>query len=236
MTLDRKIIEVATLTQAERDRMFQLMETHYGNTRLEDFERDLKEKEWVLFLTDADTGQIAGFSTQKLIHLEHNGKPIVALFSGDTVIEKDHWGSMALSLCFGELMLKLINKYTESTIYWMLISKGLRTYKYLPIFFLNYYPCHDKETPEDILQLRDTLGYMLFPDSYNKESGIIKAKADGQFLKEDFQAEPKEKKPHEIFFFEKNPGCHEGDELICLAELSMDNLNAFIKRILSKYT
>jgi len=232
MKLNRKITNVQVLTEAQKDQMFLLMEAYYGNSKRNDFDRDLKEKNWVLLLTEEDSGNIAGFSTQMLIPFQQNGQEVLVLFSGDTIISKEHWGSMALSLCFGELMLKLLDEYPDSLLYWMLISKGLRTYKYLPTFFIDYYPCYDKETPKFILELMRYLGEMKYPGAYDESRGIIEAKSDGQFLKQEFQPEANPKKPHEVFFYKANPGYNKGDELFCLAQLSMDNINPFIKRIL----
>jgi hypothetical protein len=84
-----------------------------------------------------------------LFPFNFDGRDMRILFSGDTIIMKEYWGSMALSLLFGELMIRLLKEYEDKEIYWMLISKGLRTYKYLPSFFLEYYPCSDKPTPEN---------------------------------------------------------------------------------------
>jgi len=234
MKLKRKISGIEELTEVQKKQMFHLMELYYGNSKRTEFDRDLKEKNWVLLLTEEESGKIAGFSTQKLIPSHKNGNQALVLFSGDTIIAKEHWGSMALSLCFGELMLKLLNEYPESSLYWMLISKGLRTYKYLPTFFINYYPCYDKEIPDEILKLMHYLGELKYPGMYNSEKGIIEAKSDGQFLKQEYEPQVNSKKPHEVFYYKANPGHYKGDELLCLAQLSMDNINPFIKRILKK--
>jgi len=70
------------------------------------------------------------------------------LFSGDTVIDKRHWGSMALPIAWGRLMLSLSPASSNAGFYWLLTSKGYKTYRFLPVFFREFYPRYDAQTPE----------------------------------------------------------------------------------------
>lgn len=232
MGIIRQRIDVSELTAIQKDRMFFLMNNHYGNTLRNNFEYDLQEKDWVLMLLNEETMEMVGFSSQMLIKTMFNGKEIGVLFSGDTIIDKEHWGSMALSISFGELMIDLIDANKDMEIYWMLVSKGIRTYKYLQIFFMEYYPNYKINTPKEISELIDYLGFLRYPDSYDKTKGIVKAAQESQYLKEGYQADAKPKKQHEVFFTQINPGYLNGDELICIAKLSLDNLNPFMRRVL----
>jgi len=232
MSLVRERITIKELTDDQRDQMFLLMKTYYENTVRDIFDHDLNEKDCVLIFFEQSTGKIAGFSTQMIMPVEFNGNTYIILFSGDTIIAKEHWGSMILSVCFGELMMDLIDKYKDKKVYWLLISKGIRTYKYLPTFFIDFYPTVNKETPPEIQEFMHHLGELKFKELYDRTKGIVKAPSGGQFLKGEFQPEPHPNKNHEVFFAKANPGYFKGDELLCLAELSMDNINPFIKRIL----
>jgi hypothetical protein len=79
------------------------------------------------------------------------------------------------------------------------------------------------------------LGEYKYPDSYIRKTGVIAANKNSQFLKPEYQPEAKPVKKHEVFFNTKNPGYAKGDELVCLTKLSMENINPFIKRLISKY-
>ncbi len=234
MKLDRKRVNVKDLSTEAKDHMFRLMEKHYKNTLRTTFEEDLAEKDWVLLLFEPNSDIPVGFSTQKLFEVNFDGQDYLILFSGDTIINEKHWGSLALSLAFGELMLSILKQNPDVPLYWMLISKGVRTYKFLPAFFINYYPSYGKETPEHITKLMHYLGKHRYPDAYNSETGIVKAQANGQFLDQKYEPKEAVKDPEEIFFYEKNPNHAKGDELLCLTRLSMDNINSFIKRVLNR--
>ncbi|MBN1952509.1 MAG: hypothetical protein JW801_15005 [Bacteroidales bacterium] len=233
--LQREIVSVHDLTPEQKDSMYQLMHNYYSHVHRDSFDHDLSEKNWVLMLREESGQEIAGFSTQMLFPFRHQGKELRILFSGDTIIRKEHWGSMALSLLFGELMIRILKEFGEHELYWLLISKGLRTYKYLPAFFLEYYPCSKCPTPPEIQELMHALGIFKFADSYSPEKGIILADREGQYLKPEYHADAKPSKPHEVFFYKANPGYIRGDELLCLTRLSLDNINPFIKRQISKY-
>jgi len=234
MQLDREIILTDTLTESIKREMFHLMDCNYANSDLNLFEKDLSEKNWVIMLYEKKNHKLVGFSTQKLFEIRWNDTPCLILFSGDTIISKEYWGSLGLSISFGELMLTILNQFPEIPLYWMLISKGLRTYKFLPTFFINYYPAHEKKTPIDIRELMNFIGNLKFQDRYNTQTGIIEAEKNGQYLNVDLEPNNKTLKPHEQFFYDLNPGYSKGDELLCLAQLSMDNITPFIKRVLAK--
>ncbi len=232
MDILRKIINVEDLSKEQKDSMFFLMYNFYSNTKRETFDDDLQEKDWVLMLFEKHTQLIVGFSTQMLFSYYFNNKEIKVLFSGDTIIHRDYWGSMGLSLIFGELMIRLINKYENHELYWLLISKGVRTYKYLPAFFIEFFPVFNKKTPDDIKQLMTLLGKKKFPKLYDTKTGIVRAKKNAQFLKTDYQPKREPRKKHEIFFYKSNPNFISGDELLCITRLSINNINPFIKRMI----
>lgn len=235
MQLKSKTIEVSEIKQLQRDRMFELMNCYYENSYRKEFDKDLSEKDYVILLQPENSNEIIGFSTVK--HFIHPNaiEEYNIVFSGDTIIDRAYWGSLVLPVAFGKLLFDIKGKNPDKKLYWMLISKGVRTFKYLTTFFNEYYPCFNKETPWEVKKLMNSLGASKYPDSYNPESGIIEAKMYSQFLKNEFHGKPGEKlKPDIKFFFDKNPGYYRGDELLCLAEYSKENLKPYIMRILEK--
>jgi hypothetical protein len=108
-------------------------------------------------------------------------------------------------------------------LYWFLICSGYRTYLYLPLFFHEFAPRYDRPTPEFEHALIDTLGRMKYPDEY--ADGVVHVRRPRECLRPDL-AVPRPAKldnPHVRFFFERNPGCLRGDELVCVTEFSLAN-------------
>ena len=82
MTLAARILRPSQLASSDRDAMFALMDRHYENMIRARFETDLSEKDWVILLIDEASSDVCGFSTQALISLSIDDRPIRCIFSG----------------------------------------------------------------------------------------------------------------------------------------------------------
>ena len=82
---------VENLSQKERGEMFSLMAQYFSNVARTIFERDLSEKEWCILLTSA-SGRVKGFSTMMLVRMVVDNRSIAAVYSGDTIVDREHWG------------------------------------------------------------------------------------------------------------------------------------------------
>jgi hypothetical protein len=119
-------------------------------------------------------------------------------------------------------------------LYWMLITKGYRTYHFLPLFFNDFYPRYDKATPETIKHVMDTFANSKYPGNYSSEKGVISFEGQKEYLKRGVGdiRDQKLKDPHVEFFVKKNPFYLIGDELVCLAELTQENFKPAAYRMI----
>src|SRR5262249_26242236 len=150
------------------------------------------------------------------------GRPVKALFSGDTIVDRDHWGDNALAHVWGCLALSLIDDHAGAELYWFLISKGYRTYRFLPLFFHEFYPRHDAPTPAEVKAVLDGLGRHKYPATYDAAAGVVRADRFKDRLRPGLaELTPQRlRDPHVRFFAERNPGHVHGEELCCLAPLT----------------
>lgn len=224
------------LTAAQRDRMYELMAAHFDNVERATFEQDLLEKRWVVLLRDRQLGELQGFSTLMVLDAVVAGDPIKAVFSGDTIVHREYWGETELASVWGKFIFSLIQSYRGTKFYWFLISKGYRTYKFLPVYFKEFFPRYDRRTPEFEAELMATLAELKFPGHYDPERGILRfAGAKDRLAPELAEvSELRLNHPHTRFFHERNPGYVHGDELVCLAELNEENLQPIARRILAR--
>src|SRR5688500_7472487 len=135
MRLEGRLLPLEELSRSRRSQMFALFARHYDGVTLDQFEEDLAEKQWVIEVVDAADGSLCGVSRQCVIEAAVGGATVLALFSGDTIVDRKFWGDAALSHVWGHLALSLIDAYRDKPLYWYLISKGYRTYRFLPVFF-----------------------------------------------------------------------------------------------------
>ena len=112
MKLESQTLSVSELHPECFVQMQQLMRAHYDGVSESQFLADLLAKQWVILLRDS--GHLCGFSTQVLFDYPLAGRDVKILFSGDTIIEKDHWGSLALPVAWGRLMLSLCAAHPAS--------------------------------------------------------------------------------------------------------------------------
>lgn len=212
--------------------MFNLFGQHYRHVSYRRFEDDLKSKDFVILLTGPD-GSLCGFSTLAVMEIYLNGTKYRALFSGDTIIDPNHWGDLSLSQAFIQLTARVKKQAPEHPLYWFLIVKGHRTYRYLPAFFHEFHPNHSNTISHHARQLMDALAVKRFGEDYDPKAGVIRfATPRGQLCSKLAAIPPKDQNnPHVQYFLEKNPEFAKGEELVCLAEISPQNIRPFARRI-----
>jgi len=222
------IINVCDITAVQREDMLSLMALHYAGVDPAVFRRDLDEKQWVIALIESDAERIVGFSTQVLLEVEGRDQPITALFSGDTIVKQSHRAHSKLARAWGRLVLGLIDAFPGRDLYWFLIAKGYKTYRFLPVFFEEFYPRFDEPTPVRVQAILDAVACRKFPQGYDHRTGIVHANGEDPCRLRDGVAEITAERladPHVRFFASQNPGHARGDELCCLAPLTRGNLN-----------
>jgi hypothetical protein len=225
MALAARILRPGDLSAADLDEMYALMCRNYENVWRHRFEADLSEKDWIIWLTDEATGTLSGFSTQRLLSLSLNGRPVTVMFSGDTIVGREHWGTTVLPIAWGRLAFSIIEAHPGQELYWYLISKGFRTYRFLPLFFKQFHPRYDRDTPPEIRALIDAVGQIKCPDRYDSVAGVIRATETSDRLRPDLGeiTDARLRDPHIEFFLKLNPGHARGDELCCIAPLTPEN-------------
>jgi hypothetical protein len=234
MGLQSQVIPVNELHESQIVTMLRIMQTYYLNVDAGQFRADLKEKDRVILLYENRT--IRGFSTWMLTQYEIDERTVNIIFSGDTIIEKDHWNSMALPIAWGHLMLATLTQNPDRELYWLLTSKGYKTYRFLPVFFRKFYPSFAQETPAFEKALLDSFANHKFGNRFNPLTGIMTASDASQRLVPGVAdiTESRRNDRHVHFFEKMNPGHVRGDELVCLASCRPDNINPFIMRYLQR--
>ena len=217
-----EIININYLSKDEICEAYNLFFRFYSNTNFENFLKDFSEKDWLIRVID--NGKIVGFSTQELIELEINNQNINFLFSGDTIIDPEYWSKNQLGGAFIHLFLRVKNTL-KTPLYWFLITKGFRTYRFLPVFFKRFYPVHTNENG-DLKILLDAVAKHKFKDEYNCESELVKYNIEKDRFDNSYAAIPdsRRKDKNVNYFIKRNPEFFKGVELACITELSRESL------------
>lgn len=226
---------VAELSSTEKEMMYSLLQGHFLGTTPEEFEHDLAEKECAILYRLGERGTIVGFSTLVCFDLEMPEREVSVVFSGDTAVLKAYRSSFG----FGEIAryFQIIReRYPARELYYLLTSKGWRTYRMLPLFFREFYPNYQNQTPSELKQVVDAFCAFKFPAYYDSERGLLTSPCERQRLRLETCdcTLPDRNDPHIQFFGECNPNYLQGDEIVCIASIAKNNLAGGLLRFTSK--
>ena len=223
----RASLEGRTVSQ-----MYDLYATYYDATSPSLFEKDLDDKDWVVVLRD-ESGLLVGFSSLALVDATVDGHCLRAIYSGDTIIDRARWGTQALAFTWIRFAGTVKAWAPDLSLYWFLIVKGHRTYRYLSAFSVDFYPRWDRPTPARERGIMDELARGRFADTYDATRGVVSFPCSRGHLKPEWATieQTEAARPDVAFFLRSNPGYISGEELVCLTELASDNLRPLARRV-----
>lgn len=205
--------------------MYELFAAAYVGSGPGEFESDLADKHWVIRIFSR-TGALEGFSTVRLEPDRVLGRDLCFLFSGDTVMAREARGGSALAGAFTHVMRRVLGDAGGSQVWWMLLSKGHRTYRYLPLYFRRWHPMPGRAADALESALLERFCSRRYGQAWKSDRGLVVFDPPRERMndREAAIAPARLNDPAIRFFLERNPGFASGDELACLAEVSEDNL------------
>lgn len=212
--------------------MFALLSRYFEGVQPDQFERDLEEKNWVVEMRRG--GRLVGFSTFLAREAFFEGRHLTAVYSGDTIVAPEAWGSPLLSRTWIAAVNAVRRQHPARPCYWLLLTSGFRTYRFLPVFWKTFHPRRNIPTPTHEQRLLDHLARGHYGNDYDPGTGIVRL-AHPQRLR-GLAGNPPEGRvsnPDVAFFLARNPGHSAGDELACLTEISDENLTSAGRRMVA---
>ena len=221
----------AALGAVERGEMFDLLATHFDGVSEVDFARDLAEKDWVLRILRG--GRLAGFTTLQVYATRRGGRRLNVIYSGDTIMAPEAWGAPLLARGWISLVRALQQRRAREPWYWLLLSSGFRTYRFLPVFWREFCPRRDIEPTAGQAALLASLARERFGQLFDASTGVVRF-PHPQRLRPHLAAIPDGRSlcPDVRFFLQRYPGHVAGDELVCLTELGDANLTSAGRRMI----
>lgn len=215
----------------EKKALFSLMFRHYDDVNENTFLNDLADKHHAILFYDKELKQLRGFTTLKILQLTPHEEHI-CLFSGDTIIEKKYWGSVQLPRLWCVYINAMKKWYPGKKIYWLLTAKGYKTYRFISVFFRDFYPHHHRKFSQ-LKELLDNYASLQVNDRYDPKTHLIDGGKTKDRLKPgvgDINNE-RNQDAHVKFFFNTNPNWVNGTELASIVEVSENNLTNLGKRM-----
>jgi len=233
--LNTRYQKVATLSVPDVLRMHALFEANYAHSPLSKFIDDLNKKDGAFIVRHKKTQEIVGFSTLGIYEFQLGGKKAKGLFSGDTIIDKPYWGTRSLQKAAVTKMVWEAFKSPLTPQYWLLISKGYKTFLILSRNFQDYYPRRDAHDPQ-LQSLVTEYCEAMFPGHLDREKMVLDFGDNANCLKDHVAAiTPELRADPDIAFFEQcNPDWQRGTELPCIAKADALSCLKFIGPFLAK--
>ena len=221
----------ARIPEGDLRKMFALHARAYAHATYAKFKRDLRQKHWSILLTGA-AGEIQGYSSLEIFPAVRDKKPCRVLYSGDTLVAREQRRDYLLAIAFVQCIHRASQLFPGRELWWLLTSKGFRTYRFLPVYFKEFFPRHDVPTPMGRARFLRALGRRKFGKRFNPTTGIIVPGRTGDYLAGAEAEIPRAKldDPHVRYFIQRNPGYRRGEELMCLARLAANNIRRDIYR------
>lgn len=224
--------KVAACSEDEKETFYRLLCHEFMGVSWDDFERDFREKDAVMILRkEHEEGEIVGWSTLMVLTLEAAGREVKGVFSGDTAVLPEYRNSMGLGVELSRYFMQAYWQFPRHPVYYILISKGWRTYKIMPFFFKEFAPRYDRPTAVADKAVMDAFGQKKYPHHYYSATGVVTFSPQRVRL-ESIDAIPPKVDAHTQFFLRSNPGYLQGHELVCVARIAPENFTEGLKRVL----
>jgi hypothetical protein len=226
------MIARASLSRQQSDEMFALLTKHFDGVTRTQFESDLAAKDWVIDVRHDE--RLVGFTTLRVTTALFEGIPVTAIYSGDTIVAPEAWGSPALARAWIMAVNRIRAEQPTRRCFWLLLTSGFRTYRFLPVFWREFYPRFDAPTPPSAARLLTDLARAGYGAHFDATLGVVRF-AQPQRLRGALAGVPvgRTANPHIGFFLDRNPGHGRGDELVCLTEICEAHLTAAGRRVAS---
>jgi hypothetical protein len=232
-TYSARFASVSSLEPDIRAQMARLYLASYDGSSHAIFFADLAAKDEVLLLYAAD--ELIGFTTLRTFDYQWEGRTVRVVYSGDTIVERAHWGQQALAFAWISRMGAIKRERPDTPLFWMLLVKGHRTFRYLPVFGKSFYP-HWSIDRSDLKPLTDALAKEMFASDYNPATGVVEFAESRGHLKPHLALPTAGELERDgvRFFLERNPGFQRGHELVCLCEVEEHNMKPLTLRLFGK--
>lgn len=230
--LSTRFYSIKNISVPQLIEMHKLFVQYYNNAEFVTFATDMGNKTGVFILEDKLSKRIIGFSTWTELELDHGNEKAIGIFSGDTVVDKAYWGDKSLQKAFAIKLFSTKLKNPRKQVFWLLISKGYKTYLLMTNNFHQFYPCHQHHNPK-LESIVDEYCNKLYPSAYCSKSRLLDFGDEYQNLKEGVACITPEMRDEnrDIDHFAKlNPTWEKGTELPCAGEVTISMLLDFMQR------
>jgi hypothetical protein len=231
--IETRVFATGELSPAQWDEIWTLTNEFF------DVEREYAENELMRRQTVAlfrMNGVLLGMAAIDVREAEFRGRPLVAISTSHVLIRENWRGRNLIQKLGFRTYLATRLRHPFRPIYWFFDTFSYKSYLLLPRNFRRYWPRHDVPTPEPRAALMDELATRIYGPAWRPARGVVVRSGQKRLRATAAPLAPGGEDPDVKFFATANPGHAEGDMLVCLCPLSIDNWLTVARRALQRST
>jgi hypothetical protein len=202
--------EIWALTRAYYD-----TDRGYAEGRLKEHQRI------ALFRARGEQGLI-GMASMDVYPLTFRGRRLAVIFTSHVLLREQHRGRNLIQRLGLRTFLEARLRYPLRPIYWFFDTFSCKSYLLLSRNLREYWPRHDRPTPQWERALMDQLAAQAYGAAWLPQRGVV-ARSGKKRLRPETAPLGNAGGPDLEFFARANPGHAEGDMLACLCPLTAGN-------------
>jgi hypothetical protein len=211
----------AELSPAHWDEIWTLTEEFFDVERAY-AEAELRQRQRIAMFRM--NGSLLGMAAIDVHPLEVLGRKLVAISTAHVLIREAWRGRNLIQKLGARTYLATRLRFPLRPIYWFFDTFSYKSYLLLPRNFREYWPRHDRPTPQAQTALIDQLATRLYGPAWNPYRGVVVRSGQKRMRS---SAAPLVLGPGADpvieFFARANPGHADGDMLVCLCPLTLMN-------------
>jgi hypothetical protein len=180
-------------------------------------------------------GALLGMASIDVYPARFRGRALMVINTSHVLLRENWRGRNLIQKLGFRTFLRTRLRHPFRTIYWFFDSFSYKSYLLLPRNFRRYWPRYDEPTPEERAALIDQLAREMYGPAWRPARGV--AVRSGQKRMRPSAAPlvlTPDSDPNLQFFARANPGHAEGDMLICLCPLTLENWIALARKALQR--
>jgi hypothetical protein len=222
----------AGLSQRHWDEIWTLTEEFFDVER-EFAETELRRRQRIAMFRMNDS--LLGIAAIDVHPVEFRGRKLIAISTAHVLIREAWRGRNLIQKLGARTFLATRLRYPLRPIYWFFDTFSYKGYLLLPRNFRQFWPRHDRPTPDSRAALIDQLATQMYGPAWRPARGVVVRSGQKRMRS---SAAPlvlgPGTDPELEFFARANPGHAEGDMLVCLCPLTLSNWLSVAQKALQR--
>jgi hypothetical protein len=224
----------SAITPRTWDEIWGLTQAYYDTDR--DYAEGWLRTHQRIGLFRSGDDELVGMASVDVFTETFRGRRMAVIFTSHVLLREEYRGHNLIQRLGLRFFLRTRLRHPLLPIYWFFDTFSYKSYLLLSRNLREYWPRHDRPTPDWERALMAHLSERMFGADWRPDQGIVVRSGRKRLRVETAPLEPQAlaSAPDLAFFARANPGHAEGDMLVCLCPLSLRNWGSVVRRALAR--